>query len=71
MIKRKQPREFKTGERVLQSGIYEARDVSGNCDPATVVLTSMESFPPCACNRTASFRLLRAAPHISDDPDFR
>lgn len=57
------------GELVEQSGIYEIC----HTDEArtTVLLTRNSVFPYCKqCGHAVRFKLVQAAPHISEDPDF-
>lgn len=61
---------FRPSERIPQTGIYELVHASGNIN--TVVLVRDDEFPACReCGTRARFRLLRAAPHIREDQDFR
>lgn len=61
---------FRPSERIPQSGIYESLHSSGGTN--TVVLTRDQEFPTCAeCGTKVRFRLVRAAPHIKEDEDFR
>lgn len=57
------------GEMVDQSGIYE---ICHSDEPRTVLLLLRNSFfPYCRqCGSSVRFKLLHAAPHISEDPDF-
>src|SRR6185437_4378429 len=57
------------GEPVEQSGIYE---ICHSDEPRTSLLLLRNSFfPYCRkCGDSVRFKLLQAAPHISEDPDF-
>ena len=57
------------GDVVEESGIYE---ICHSDEPRTTLLLLRSSFfPYCRkCGETVRFRLLQAAPHISEDPDF-
>ena len=57
------------GDVVEDSGIYE---ICHSDEPRTTLLLLRNSFfPYCRkCGETVRFRLLQAAPHISEDPDF-
>jgi hypothetical protein len=58
------------GDSVLQSGIYE---ICHNDEPRSqVILTVGAVFPLCRkCGEKVRYKLVRAVPHISEDPDFR
>ena len=61
---------FRPNELIPNTGIYESVHASGNTN--NVVLIRGEKFPACAeCGMQVRFRLVRAAPHISEDEDFR
>jgi len=57
------------GESVEQSGIYE---ICHSDEPRTTLLLLRNSFFPFCrhCGNSVRFRLMHAAPHISEDPDF-
>ena len=57
------------GELVIQSGIYE---ICHQDEPRVKVLLVRNSiFPFCRrCGEQVRYKLLQAAPHISEDPDF-
>lgn len=57
------------GETVTESGIYE---ICHSDEPRTALLMLRNSvFPFCRkCGDSVRFRLVQAAPHISEDPDF-
>jgi hypothetical protein len=61
---------FRPSQRIPQTGIYELIHANGNVN--TVVLVREEEFPTCReCGTQVRFRLVRAAPHIKEDEDFR
>jgi hypothetical protein len=63
-------RLFRPAEQVPRSGIYELLHESGNA--GMIVLVRDQQFPVCQdCGSSVRFRLLKAAPHISEDPDFQ
>lgn len=57
------------GEAVMESGVYE---ICHSDEPRVQVLLLRDSlFPSCnRCGETVRYKLLQAAPHISEDPDF-
>lgn len=57
------------GEPVAESGIYE---ICHSDEPRTSLLLLRNSFFPFCrrCGESVRFKLLQAAPHISEDPDF-
>ena len=57
------------GEPVALSGIYE---ICHNDEPReTTLLFRGACFPICAlCGGNVRYKLVRTAPHISEDPDF-
>ncbi len=55
---------------MLFSGIYESRHADGTREKLTLLCGT--SFPECEeCGARVSYRLVRAAPYIHEDPDFR
>jgi hypothetical protein len=60
---------FSVGELVEQSGIYEICHVD---EPrVSVLLIRHTIFPYCRrCGDSVRYKLVQAAPHISEDPDF-
>jgi hypothetical protein len=63
--------EFKAGERVRESGIYEAIHESAHRETHDVVMIQSDLFPPCdTCADRVRFRLIRTAPYIFTDEDF-
>jgi hypothetical protein len=61
---------FSPGEVVSRSGLYE---ICHYREPrTTVILTVNGFFPFCReCGDKVRYKLLRAVPHISEDPDFK
>jgi hypothetical protein len=61
--------QLNPGEMVEESGVYE---ICHSDEPrATVLLLRNSFFPYCRqCGDTVRFKLVQAAPHISEDPDF-
>lgn len=61
---------FSAGDPVPQTGIYEIchqHEVKG-----TAVFLRFDYFPPCSCcGKRVRYRLLHAAPHLTEDPDFQ
>ena len=63
--------EFKAGDRVPETGIYEVVHAQGHRPPHEVVLHREDAFPGCEnCGASVRFRVLRTAPYIFDDEDF-
>lgn len=61
---------FRPSERIPHTGIYELIHAGGNIN--TVVLVCDDEFPACRdCGTQVRFRLIKAAPHIKEDKDFR
>ena len=61
---------FRPNEQIPQTGIYELVHAGGSIN--TVVLVRGQEFPVCReCGTQVRFRLVRAAPHITEDQDFR
>ena len=60
---------FLPGELICESGLYE---ICHKGEPrSTVILIKNTVFPYCKdCGEDVRFRLIKAAPHISEDPDF-
>ena len=64
-----QKRNYRAGELVAESGIYEAQHSDGKQERRAVLRGSR--FPECpVCGTDVSYRLLYAAPYIFEDPDF-
>jgi hypothetical protein len=60
---------FKPSQRVPHAGLYAI--CHADEERATVVFTKDEIFPQCRqCGEKVRYKLLHAAPHISEDPDF-
>jgi hypothetical protein len=60
---------YSAGELILQSGLYE---ICHYDEPRTqTVLVTKSVFPFCRhCGEKVRYKLIRAVPHISEDPDF-
>ena len=64
-------RQYRAGESVRQSGIYEVVHDRGHREAHEVVMISGENFPDCdTCKDKVRFRLVRTAPYIFQDEDF-
>jgi hypothetical protein len=64
---------LRRGDIVPESGIYEATHKRPNADEHafSVVAVRGERVQPCvACGEEVFLRLVRSAPHISEDADF-
>ena len=63
--------EFKPGDPVKQTGIYEVVHDSGHRNPHDAVMLANDLFPACdTCFERVRFRLVRTAPYIFEDDDF-
>lgn len=67
--------EFKPGDRVPTSGIYEAvhdkLDGDDHTHPHHITALAGTTFPPCrVCHGWVRFRLDRAAEHVGAHPHF-
>jgi hypothetical protein len=62
-------RTYEAGQTVPRSGVYE---VSHPCaEPRRTVFLRGQQFPECVtCGAQVRYRLVRPAPHISEDEDF-
>ncbi len=61
------------GEVIARSGIYQVvhGKKHGEAEGASVVALRGEQVQPCnTCGRDVQFRLIYAAPHVSEDADF-
>jgi len=66
------PQFYKPGDSVPASGIYTVCHTKEPRGLQDVVLMVNHVFPECEiCEGTARYRLVRAAPCVSDDPDFK
>lgn len=64
-------RNFRPGDTVRQSGIYEVLHDREHRDTHEVVMISGDQFPPCeTCRDKVRFKLIRAATYIFYDQDF-
>jgi hypothetical protein len=60
------------GEKVAVAGVYVVLHRDDHREPHEVVLLAGQDFPGCEqCRDHVRFELLRAAPYLFDDPDFR
>ena len=63
--------EFKPGEPVKETGIYEVIHQDGHRAPHDAVMLAADPFPACdTCFEKVRFRLIRTAPYIFEDDDF-
>lgn len=63
--------EFRPGDVVRETGIYEVIHNSEHRTAHEVVMVASHSFPPCEnCGTRVRFRLVRTAPYIFSDEDF-
>ncbi len=64
-------REFKSGDKVEQSGIYRVVHDTEHAQEHEVTCVRDEPFPPCRrCGSRVRFVLVRAAQHIKDSEYF-
>ena len=64
-------RQYRAGETVRQSGIYEVIHDREHRETHEVVMISGDRFPDCeTCKDKVRFRLVRTAPYIFQDEDF-
>jgi len=69
--RRANDRQYRAGDSVRQSGIYEVVHDRAHREVHEVVMISGESFPDCeTCKDKVRFRLVRTAPYIFQDEDF-
>lgn len=60
---------LRPGEEVLLSGIYEGKHAGGQVENITLIRGGR--FPECReCGNRLTYRLVREAPYIYEDPDF-
>ena len=66
-------KEYKPGEEVPQSGIYDvAHDSMHKLEPHQVTVIFGKKFPPCNhCGAKVRFKLYRAAIHLSEHSSFK
>lgn len=63
--------QFKPGDPVKETGIYEVLHHDGHRETHDAVMLANDAFPACdTCLEKVRFRLLRTAPYIFDDDDF-
>jgi hypothetical protein len=61
---------YSAGDPVPETGIYEICHEQGSS--GTAVFLHFDYFPPCSCcGSKVRYRLLHAAPHLLEDPDFQ
>lgn len=64
-------KNYRPGETVRQSGIYEVVHDREHRATHDVVMISGDTFPNCeTCDQNVRFRLMRTAPYIFQDQDF-
>ena len=64
-------RQYKAGDPVTESGIYEAIHEGAHREPHEVVMVKADLFPACdTCAEKVRFKLVRSAPYIFNDVDF-
>ena len=64
-------RQFRPGDKVPDTGIYEAHHADGEELNSNVHLRG-ETFPPCSgCGEEVRYFLARKAPYIFSDEDFQ
>ncbi len=69
--RRSQNRNYRPGDTVRQSGIYEVVHDRAHRDSHEVVMISGDRFPPCeTCRDRVRFRMVRSATYIFFDQDF-
>ena len=69
--RRPQNRNYRPGDTVRQSGIYEVVHDRAHRDTHEVVMISGDRFPPCeTCRDRVRFRMVRSATYIFFDQDF-
>ncbi len=62
---------YTAGSTVRETGIYEVTHDRAHRAPHDVVMLAGNVFPGCeTCDARVSFRLVRTAPYIFQDPDF-
>lgn len=63
---------FKPGDTALASGIYHIEHSQNHRQSHEVVFAMNDKFPACEiCEHEVRYTLLRAAPFVFEDPDFR
>lgn len=63
--------QFKPGDPVKETGIYEVIHEGAHRTAHDAVMLANDAFPPCdTCGLSVRFRLIRTAPYIFDDDDF-
>jgi hypothetical protein len=65
-------RVLKPGKQVPETGIYVALHANRHCSLTELVLKNNDKFPWCeSCGDRVQFRLVRSAPYIIEDVDFK
>lgn len=63
---------FKAGDVIPESGIYETVHENAHRGVHEVVMIKGDLFPPCdTCAERVRFKLIRSAPYIFNDEDFK
>ena len=63
---------FHAGDLVVSPGIYSARHTANCSGNHEIALLAEERFPACkSCGQQVQYQLLRHAPYLYDDEDFR
>jgi hypothetical protein len=60
--------EYKSGDKVQISGIYDVLHDQNHHEPHQVTAVRGEPFPPCKCGKGATFKLKYEADHLSQHP---
>jgi hypothetical protein len=64
--------EYKPGQEVPSSGIYEVTHDDEHVDEHEVTCVKGERFPPCNhCGNHPRFRLVRQASHVKNHKEFK
>ena len=63
--------EYKPGQTVPQSGIYQVTHTNGTYAPHEVTCIEGKIFPPAKDGSHPRFKLVRAAKHVTDHPNFK
>lgn len=66
------PQFYEAGDSVPASGIYSVSHTKEHRGLQEAVLMANHVFPECEiCEDAVQYRLIRAAPYVSDDADFK
>ncbi len=63
--------EYKPGDTVLHSGIYQVTHTNGKFPPHEVTCVEGKRFPPAKDGTHPRFKLVRAAKHVEDHEHFK